>query len=150
MFAFRIRRAPARVAVRQFPIAVAILSLIVGCSSEAHGPRRVPLAGIVTLNGDPLEGAEINFFNEQDQVGMITGPGGVYSIPTGAAPGDYKVTVSKREGIENVPEGVAVDYASKQYSELLPPHFSSPTLTKMTFKVPDEGTDAADFHLKTR
>lgn len=130
-------------------LSLALLSLIAGCGKEETGPKRVTLAGTVTLDGQPLEGADIVFFNDKDEVGMITGTGGKYNIPIGAIPGDYKVTVSKLEGMEQVPEGVAMAPSADANPETLPDQFSNRALTKLTFKVPEEGTEAANFDLRT-
>lgn len=130
--------------------AFAGVALITGCGGDNTDPRRVPLSGKVTLNGDPLVGADIRFFNDEDDVGMLTGEGGIYGIPIGALPGDYKVTISKLEGMENVPEGLAVAPDPRINKELLPPQFSSPTNTQLKFTVPPEGTDAANFDLRTK
>lgn len=128
------------------------LPAIAGCGGEP-GEKRVPVAGVVTLDGEPLEGAEINFLHEKNPIGMLTGPGGKYNIPTGVVPGTYKVTVSKQEGLEEVPEGVAVapmPGGTKDNPETLPPHFSNPRLTKLQIIVPPEGTESANLDLRTK
>jgi len=121
-----------------------------GCSKAPDGPRRVPLAGVVTLDSQPLEAAEITFFNDQDDVGMVTDKEGKYNIPIGALPGDYKVTVSKLKGLEDIPEGVAVAPSADANPELLPPQYSSRTLTKLTYTVTQEGSTTANFDLTSK
>jgi hypothetical protein len=134
--------------------ALCVLSISApGCGGGGLQENHVPVAGVVTLDGQPLEGAEINFLHEKHPVGMITGPGGKYNIPTGVVPGTYKVTVSKQEGLEDVPEGVAVapmPGGTKENPETLPPHFSNPRLTKLQITVPEEGTQAANLDLRTK
>lgn len=127
----------------------ALLLLLAGCGKKETGPKRVTLAGTVTLDGQPLEGADIVFFNEKDEVGMITGTGGKYNIPIKAIPGEYKVTVSKLKGMDQVQEGVAMAPSADANPETLPDQFSNRTLTKLKFTVPEEGTETADFDLRT-
>jgi hypothetical protein len=143
-----LRQAPTRTTACGFVMSGLLL---VGCGSEApKGPPRVPLAGTVTFDGQPLGGADITFFNQDDEVGMITSAEGNYKIPIGARPGSYKVTVSKLKGLENIPEGVAVAPSPGENPEMIPPQFSSRSLTKLTYTVPDEGTETANFDLSTK
>src|SRR5262245_42363627 len=83
------------------------LALLVaaGCGGDK---RRVPAAGIVTLDGVPVEGATVTFFpdvNSPGQGGFAkTGPDGRFEIAypgtgKGLVPGAYRVTVSKPGGI---------------------------------------------------
>lgn len=127
------------------------LVIIAGCGGGTPDRKEVPVAGVVTLNGEPLEGAEISFLHEQHPVGMITGTGGKYNIPTGVVPGEYKVTISKVEGMENIPEGIAIGYApgDPKHPETLPPQYSNPRLTKLKITIPPEGTETANFDLRT-
>lgn len=131
-------------------LAVLLFASLCGCNRGPEGPRRVPLAGVVTLDGQALEAADIAFFNDKDDVGMVTDKEGKYSIPIGALPGDYKVTVSKLKGLEDIPAGVAVAPSVDANPELLPPKFSSRSLTKLTFTVPEDGTTTANFSLTTK
>lgn len=126
------------------------LLIIAGCGG-APDRKEVPVAGVITLNGEPLEGADINFLHEKHPVGMMTGPGGKYNIPTGVIPGEYKVTISKVKGLETVPEGLAVGYGpgDPEHPETLPPQYSSPQLTKLKITIPPEGTETANFDLRT-
>jgi hypothetical protein len=75
---------------------------MIGCGES--GPKLVPVSGTVTLNGKPLEGAEIVFTPDpastegQPAVDM-TGPAGNYKAMTrgrsGVVPGKYKVVITK-------------------------------------------------------
>lgn len=126
------------------------LAVIAGCGGDS-GPEGVPVSGVVTLNGEPLEGADINFLHEKHPVGMITGKEGKYRIPIPVVPGEYKVTISKLKGLENIPEGLAIGTVpgDKNHPETLPPHYSNPQLTKLKFTVPEQGTEFANFDLVT-
>src|SRR5207248_798293 len=68
------------------------------------GPKLVPVSGVVTLDGKPLEGATVSFLpipsNEMGQLGEdITSPSGDYTAMTkgrsGLVPGKYRVVVTK-------------------------------------------------------
>jgi len=81
-------------------LAAAALS---GCDS---GPRLVPVTGTVTLDGKPLEGANIAFVPDQGNAVStpgtdLTGASGNFKIAynnrAGLAPGKYKVAISKLE-----------------------------------------------------
>ena len=88
---------------------VMLVAAIAGCGD---GPRLVPVAGSVTLDGKPLEGATLSFMPESG-TGVstpgtdVTGPDGnftmTYNGRSGLAPGKYKVLISKTE--ESVPKG---------------------------------------------
>jgi hypothetical protein len=76
-----------------------------GCGGdETSRIKLVPVSGTVTLNGKPLEGAEVTFTpdagNAKATPGSdVTGPEGnfkvIYRGRSGLAPGKYKVLVSK-------------------------------------------------------
>jgi len=85
------------------------IALISGCGD---GPSLVPVSGIVTLDGKPLEGATLSFVpvagNPISTGGSdVTGPNGnfkmTYQGRTGLAPGKYKILISKTE--EVIPKG---------------------------------------------
>jgi hypothetical protein len=78
-----------------------VLSMLSGCED---GPSLVAVAGNVTLDGQPLEGATLSFVpvsgNPVSTAGSdVTGPQGNFKIThngrAGLAPGKYKILVSK-------------------------------------------------------
>jgi hypothetical protein len=88
-----------------FPLLAALASAaLTGCDS---GPTLVPVSGTVTLDGKPLEGANIAFVPDssnpapQTQGMDVTGSSGNYKVMynnrSGIAAGKYKVTISKLE-----------------------------------------------------
>lgn len=141
--------------------------LLMGCGDGANNPQTVPVSGTVYLNGQPLVGAEIVFSsNEKEFVSYgKTGPDGKYELAQGAVPGENKVSISKWEGEEvefNPEEGW--DEGQMEASmeglanpgnpsaaprvgprQLVPPEFN--TKSKLTYPVPEGGTDSADFRL---
>jgi len=73
-----------------------------GCGES--GPKLVPVSGTVTINGKPLEGAEVVFSpddsnNDGQPATDLTGPDGNYKAMTrgrsGVVPGKYKVVITK-------------------------------------------------------
>lgn len=88
---------------------LAALAALGGCGGETL--PTVPVTGTVTYNGKPLDGADISFI-PKDPTGEARGASGAtdahgnFKLQTflvgskmvaGALPGDYAVTVSKRE-----------------------------------------------------
>jgi hypothetical protein len=90
-------------------LACLVVTLVFGCSD---GPKLVPASGIVTLDGEPLEGATVSFIPAQENRistggSDVTGPKGNFQITyngrAGLAPGKYRVAVSKT--VEVAPKG---------------------------------------------
>ena len=83
-----------------------LLALLVGCAdSESSRPKTYRVSGTVTVNGQPVEGATVNFLLVSGQGSAIgvTDSNGQYSLTTfsaddGAVPGEYKVAIFKYEG----------------------------------------------------
>jgi hypothetical protein len=78
--------------------------LLTGSGCGESGPTLVPVNGTVTLNGKPLEGAEIAFIPDPgNKAGLpaldVTGPEGNYKAMSlnrsGVVPGKYKVIITK-------------------------------------------------------
>jgi hypothetical protein len=122
------------------------------------------------LGGKPLAGAEIYFVGEKISGFGKTDAEGRYELVQGAAPGKNKVYISKIEGAEglalNTEQGMDIEQLrtaaqsfesdnsqrgkvdpSKLPKEIVPPEFSDPTRTKLSFTVPEGGTSNADFRL---
>lgn len=80
---------------------------LVGCGANSGIDGLVTVAGTVTYEGKPIEGASVIFGPEGDgrSASGITDPSGRFQLTTlkpndGALPGKYKVAVSKVE-VEN-------------------------------------------------
>lgn len=110
--------------------AVAFLTLgvlcFVGCGAKDKGYRKV--TGTVTLNGEPLDGATVMFYNQAqggDSGAGKTGADGSFTVTssraseggTGLVPGEYKVTVTKFEEVVD-PDQEAFDKGEITYDEL--------------------------------
>ena len=121
---------------------VLFLTLLVGCSeSDSSGrPKTYTASGTVTLNGQPLEGATVNFYPMEGSgsaIGM-TDANGKYTLTTytsndGAVPGQYKVSITKYEG-----------GAAPKATNTPPPGTLAPgDLDAATYAQPNEGAAAA-------
>lgn len=133
-----------------------LLVAVSGCG----GDTLVPVEGIVTLDGKPVEGATVVFVPDNAPgrpAQAFTDADGRFQLSTvsqrGAQPGTYKVLVTKTTGI--LPPGAEppspddelkmrkqrADYAkhSDQYlKSLLPTAYGSPTTTSLRCKVPPD------------
>ncbi len=133
--------------------AIALLGSLSGCG----GSKLVPVEGVVNLDGKPLEGATVVFLPDgvpgRPAQGLTAG-NGRFRLSTasepGAAPGDYKVLVTKTVGI--LPPGAEptspddertmikqrADFAKnsdKYLRSLLPGLYGSPAMTPLRCKV---------------
>lgn len=136
--------------LRSLWMVVALGSLLaLGCGG---GPRVVKVAGVVTLDGRPLEGASLAFQPIVSAEDPHPGPSssaktdaeGRYhleladtAIP-GAVAGKHRVTIAS--GAPSVP----FDDAGRAPPDPVPEKYRSGMLE---FTVPPEGTTSADFHM---
>ena len=145
---------------------VVLIALVSGCGGDGISiPPSAPVSGKVLLDGKPLDGAIIRFNFEGYSSTGKTKSDGTFRMPTGAAIGENKVVISKlekgdielnaEEGMDEgqleamasaVPEGAA---KPKIGGELLPSEYSDPVKSILTFPVPADGTDAANFDLSS-
>ncbi len=156
---------------RVFQLSLLSSVLLTGCSSSS-GPETVSVSGVVTLNGQPLDNAEVYFMGDGLTGFGRTDAEGRYRLVQGAISGVNQVFISKKNGAtpdalipgyggEGLDEGqlqaaaatVASDPAmlrklgTQLPAELVPSEYSDPERTKLSYPVPGDGTSAADFHL---
>jgi len=83
-----------------FLVCVALLAASVGCGRTNPGYTMLPVAGVVTLEGEPLAGAEVMFDSADAPRGFgLTDEEGRFSVTTrqygpGLPAGTYRVFVS--------------------------------------------------------
>lgn len=133
-----------------------------GCGGDSSGPAMAPVSGVVTLNSKPLAGAEVYFTGDGFEGFGKTKEDGSYSLVRGAPVGKCKVYITKTPGSGEAGQGeldpiIGMDpeqmkamnqgAAGPAKKPLLPPEFSDPKLTKLTFDVPEGGASDADFSL---
>jgi hypothetical protein len=134
-------------------------ALIAGCDS---GPKLVPVTGKVTLDGKPLDGANIAFAPEPGNAvpiqGLdVTGAEGNYTLMAngrrGVPPGKYKVVISKVEAKSGVviPDEFKKDPMMAKMAgmtkETLPDSVSGVGESQFDREVPPEG-GTFDFDVK--
>ena len=124
---------------------------IAGCSEDDKGPRTVPAEGVVTLDGQPIEGAAVVFIDDGGQypARARSDAEGKFSLSafeykTGAVPGAYKVIVTRTVvgKAASVPEGEESEHAGEAAGETvindLPHKYSQPT-GELAFTIPEDG-----------
>ena len=139
--------------------------LFAGCNSglrelPEETAELVPVGGVVTLNGEPLANAVVQFyptsgggqgagyFGHTDLTGRfdLASPAG----PSGAAPGSYTVAISKfarADGSPFPPDADSGVFAAEGV-EHVPPKYSDPGRTELRATVPQEGKTDFEFPLK--
>lgn len=103
---------------------------VLGCGGD-HRPARVPVSGVVTMGGDPVEGALVTFMPKTPEGEAATGTtdaSGKYVLTTferadGAVPAEYSVKVAKYEAytvpLNNGPQGASdenVEFSDEAYA----------------------------------
>jgi hypothetical protein len=131
---------------------------VVALAGPGCGGGKVKVSGVVTLDGQPIEGAMVAFVPVDEGKGAMahgtTDKDGVFQLTTtkpndGAAPGEYKVTVVYAEGAEAPPAGgmkeafEGFEKAHKQKQKPprynVPARYGDPAKTDLRQKVPPDG-----------
>jgi hypothetical protein len=139
------------------------LATLAGCGSAASDqwtegrPKTYPASGVVTYNGQGVEGASVTFA-PTDRAGTaafaITDAEGKFVLNTfgeadGAAAGDYTVTITKKQ-VETTPNpkdpnGPPLKSVEKS---LIPARYASSGTSKLSASVKDGGENNFTFELK--
>ena len=115
-------------------------AIFMGCSKAQGLKGLVKVKGTITLDGSPLEGASIVFVptTMSDEVRSASGTSdasGNFEMTTlnkgdGAMPGDYRITVVKREAAGNAPTAEEMQEAALrgvslniQYESVIPARY---------------------------
>jgi len=141
--------------LRQSPaialIATCCAVITAGCGSS---DGLVPVAGVVKLDGAPLDRTAVTFLPTSAAAGpggmAITDASGRFVVHSpqgkkGMAAGTYKVTVSRREPKTPVTEGTAV--IESDLIEHVPARYSDPEKTELTATIGAQGDGALQFDL---
>jgi hypothetical protein len=134
------------------------------CAGCSDGESLVPVEGVITLDGKPLTGINVVFdrpdlpTNENIGYGGKTDSQGRYVLQpfgkdrVGVAPGEYRVSLSTAyDSSAPPPPGarpttVFIPAEPPPPPERVPPAYRG---GKLTFMVPEGGTDQANFDLKS-
>ncbi|MFO7907481.1 MAG: hypothetical protein R6U98_32840 [Pirellulaceae bacterium] len=133
---------------------LSVLALtLAGCG--ASSVETVPVSGTVTVDGEPAESIMVNFQPAEGTTGPgsvgVTSADGTYSLETvgsdskpGAVVGKHTVSLAYKDPDEDS----TVDYQPDpdEPPVMLPPEAYDQSIT---FEVPAEGTDSADFDLES-
>jgi hypothetical protein len=155
------------------PIQLVGLTLLLvtatGCSRQP-----IPVNGTVTLDGKPVEEADVTFHPfENDRNAKVavgkTDPTGTFHLKTGevvgAEPRDYKVVIIKNvladpklklpnfpdnlEGRNQMQDWLARHFPNTSpFKNLLPAKYADPKTTPLTWKVPGNATDKLELTSK--
>ncbi|MDB5338285.1 MAG: hypothetical protein JWN70_3904 [Planctomycetaceae bacterium] len=141
-----------------------VMTLVLsGCGEQADHwkdarPETAPASGMVTFDGEPLEGAVVVFQpTAPDGIGAsaLTDGEGKFELRTfppelGAVPGKYAVSIMKTEmpkrpssSAGNVDDPEPIHVVS-----VIPQKYAIPTQSDLSAEIPESGTDTLDFELK--
>lgn len=140
---------------------VVAVGFIVGCGGSADTtPHTVPVTGVVTLDGKPLEGATVLLIPtdpKTDGCSGTTNAEGKYSLAKstipGAMPGTYKVTIEHYASPDGKPvsfgEGIDMEQLKMQgaVQQTLQPKYSDAEQTELKADVQDGKPNEIPFAL---
>jgi hypothetical protein len=134
---------------------VVAVGLVLGCGSK----KFVPVSGRVTLNGTPLANATVAFQPSGEGKPLETAPGssgktnenGEYTLMTstgqkGAAVGKHQVLISALDA-KSEEDARRPRRGGPRLADKVPSRYGMRGKDELTFVVPPEGTDKADFPL---
>jgi len=148
------------------------LMLLAGCGSSTPSSG-VEVSGIVMMDGQPLDAADITFISDKSSGSGRTDASGKFSLIQPVPAGSYRVVVSRLDGatqpVMAAAAGAAEGLDAGQLSamafsaandptrrkpasqtapkQMVPPIFSDPQQTTLSIEIPQDGTESADFQL---
>lgn len=146
-----------------------LFTLILGCGG-GNMPSTVAVTGTVTLDGNPVEGASVNFLSDAGSITASgkTDAGGKFTLKTvigsqsvdGAILGRHKVAVVKTESdgqaitdpkemMSKMAENPAITSDFK-VKNIVPNKYSNPTQSGLTAEVTEGGANDFTFDLKSK
>lgn len=139
-----------------------VAGLGAGCGKSGPTVTTVPVSGTVYLDQKPLPGITVVFIGEgMKYVGMgRTDPDGKYQLnqsvvpgKQGAMPGKNQVHFTQADDTTSEgPPMIPPDSTSAvpRQGGPLPAKYCNPQKPELTFDVPEQGTEQADFHLSSK
>ena len=120
-----------------------------GCGpNTSHLPKTVPASGVVTLDGKPVEGAQVVIVPAIEGVTGAFGTtdsGGKFTLRAfqekdGAIPGDYKVQVSKTVEVKLKGAAGSLDGGDPvRFDYGVPPKYTGVKTSGLSVTIPDTG-----------
>ena len=156
---------------KHFLLFLVLFAPSVGCSGDSGGFKGVDVSGTVLIDGKPLEGMEVYFFTDKFEGFGKTNAEGKYQLVAGAMPGPNKIYFKKANpdavtgidtSIPGMDAGQVAAMAEAQEkansggkknatpTSLVPPEYSDPKTTKLSFPVPAGGASNADFKISSK
>ena len=147
--------------MRNLFLGLVLTALLVAAPGCGGGSNAVVVTGTITQNGAPLAEAHVNFIptsGEGTEGFGITDAAGKYTLSNameadaGVAPGEYKVTISKKEvkwdgkSWKEVPGGEKIK--DTRANELLPRRYCAPMDTELKATVTAAGPNDFPFTLE--
>ncbi len=141
---------------------VVILGMgLAGCQSRPTDPNRpktVPVSGVVTYKGQPVEGATVTFVSTAGKHGAVgtTDAAGQFALTTfapkdGAVPGTYQVAIQKTVLEGAPPEGATGKGGEEPPAgtpkDLLPAKYKDASKSGLTVEVKEPGVKDLKFDL---
>ena len=144
---------------------VGSILMFAGCGPKGHGLKVEYVEGVVTLDGQPLEGASVTFVpktegGKEETASGHTNKSGVYKLSSvngdaekGAVAGDYVVNVSKIK-VEDPKEGMSYEQATMSTKvvkqvQLLHKDYQDRKNSPLSFTV-KPGKNKIDLELKSK
>jgi hypothetical protein len=131
-----------------------------GCGSPGgHLPKTVPAKGVVTLDGKPVEGAQVVLVpaaaGTTGAYGTTDGSGRfslrAYEEKDGAIPGDYKVQVSKTVEVKLTGAKGSLDGGDPVRFEYgVPARYTGVNTSGLTVSIPDAGVSDIQLTLTSK
>ncbi|MEM8733346.1 MAG: carboxypeptidase-like regulatory domain-containing protein [Planctomycetota bacterium] len=141
------------------------LSPLVGCGPPDKGPKTVTAKGILTLDGEPVEGASIVFIPDGGEypARSSTDSAGRFSLDAfeykpGAVPGNYQAIVQRTivteaeaapAGSEEAEHAAQGDGGNERVYNDLPKKYAQPS-DEMKFSIPETGIEDLTLELKSK
>jgi hypothetical protein len=136
------------------------LFAVAGCTSKgSHLPRTVPAKGVVTLDGKPVDGAQVVLVPSGEAATgayATTDASGRFSLRAfeekdGAIPGEYKVQITKTVEVRLAGAKGSVDGGDPVRFEYgVPAKYTDVKRSGLTITIPDDGKTDIEFALASK
>lgn len=133
---------------------------VVSCGpSTGHLPKTVPASGVVTLDGNPVEGAQVVIVPAAEGptgATAVTDASGRFSLRAypekdGAIPGEYKVQVSKTVEVRLTGKAGSLDGGDPvRFDYGVPAKYTDTKLSGLTVTIPDSGNKNINLTLSSK
>ena len=139
-----------------------VMFLVAGGCGGGNLPRTVPARGVVTLDGKPVEAAQVVLVPDPQAPGALGGFGAsdasgrfslrAFDAKDGVIPGAYKVQISKTLQIKlEGPAPASLDGGDNvKYEFGVPGKYTGVETSGLTCKIPDNGATDLKFDLSSK